>query len=168
MTFCYKRIANLLLDCKKATPCIQTCGFKRADHHFNWQKILRLCQEDLFKLFWTVSELAVLCVKTILSQFIECIFGELSLKGCSHQRSQRKKCSHPEQRLSHKINRYALIQTEIHFDKVRDTLLIPQASVPWHTRFLVWAEELRDQRRENSLILSILTPPLSAFIDCLK
>ena len=48
------------------------------------------------------------------------IFGELSLKGCGHQHLQRQKCVCPEHRLSHKINSPGLVQTEMHFDKVRE------------------------------------------------
>lgn len=95
------------------------------------------------------------------------IFEELTSKKCSHQHSGRKRCSHPDQSLSHKINSNALIPTETHVDKVTDSPPSSGLSSPGHERSLVWVQELRDWWRENSFILSSPLSPL-AFIDCLK
>ena len=63
--------ADVCLNENKPGPCLQAHRFKGTGNHFNWQRLLILCQADLFKLFWTVSELTDPSVTTTLSQFRE-------------------------------------------------------------------------------------------------
>lgn len=151
--------ASVCLNENKPRPCAQAHRFKGAGNHFNWQRMPILCQADLFKPFWTVSELTDPCVTTTLSQFREWhLRRAVSERTWSPTFTKKEMCAPWTQIISQDKQPWTGPDRNAFWQGQRAcSLLRPQ--FPGTRRRLVWAEELRDRCAENPLILSMPIAP---------